>query len=105
MDVVDDISRLKEICKKTPLEELKKFCTKYDDPDYVYKKCTSILHGKYETNWIIIMKKLVGVITNEERKGVKDANKAKFRANKLKVVAIFNANDPLVTEKVIVNTF
>jgi antitoxin component YwqK of YwqJK toxin-antitoxin module len=56
-----------------------------DDPMHVYKSC--------DDTWLVIMRKLLDTITNEGRDNVEDANYAKFRANKLKVIKIINLTD------------
>src|ERR1700757_3705433 len=69
--------------KKNHLDKLKDFCNNFivekDKNQYVYKNCS---------NCIVIMKKLPDTQTNEDRQDVKDMNYAKFRADKLFVVAI-----------------
>lgn len=52
---------------------------------YVYKSC--------QRNWIVVLEKLPDTVTNELRKDVIDARYAKFRADKLKVIMIFNKYD------------
>src|SRR5438128_254473 len=57
-----------------------------DEKDCVFKSCD------YE--WIVVLKKLSDTLTNEDRHCVVDARYAKFRANKLKVMLIFNKLNP-----------
>lgn len=86
--------------KGEKFEELKDKCSKYTGPNYVYKKCEM-----NHVSWIVVMKKTPETKTNEGRKNVKDPDKAKFRANLLSVVEIFNIADPSITEKSISNTY
>src|SRR5437868_2965759 len=51
-------------------------------PDHLYKSC--------QKDYIVVLKKLDDSKTNESRKDVVDARYAKFRANKLQVVRIYN---------------
>lgn len=84
---------LKKMHKKYPYES---------DESYVYKLCYSTTNQK---TWIVIMQKLKETKTNEERKRVYEKMLAKFRADKLKVIEIFNAIDPDETTTMIVNRF
>jgi len=59
------------------------------DPQYVYKKCRD--------DYIVILRKPLFVNTNENRKSVKNPSYAKFRADRLEVVLIFNAIEPTNT--------
>jgi len=59
------------------------------DPQYVYKKCRD--------DYIVILKKPSDIITNENRKSIKNPLYAKFRADKLDVVLIFNTIKPTNT--------
>lgn len=65
------------------------------DPTFVYKSC--------KKNWIIILKILHDTLTNENRLNINNNKCAKFRANKLYVVLIFNKFDPTKTIPDIVN--
>ena len=56
-----------------------------ENPLCVYKLCQS--------EWLVIMEKLPSTKTNETRPNVKNHMYAKFRANKLKVLAIVNVNN------------
>lgn len=63
---------------------------------YVYKSC--------HVDWIIILEKIHGTITNENRSNVVFGKYAKYRANKLKVVLIFNKFNPILTINNITNS-
>uniref|UniRef100_A0A6C0EAG9 Uncharacterized protein n=1 Tax=viral metagenome TaxID=1070528 RepID=A0A6C0EAG9_9ZZZZ len=52
---------------------------------YVYKSCKQ---------YIIILKKLYNTITNENRKGIINADYAKYRGNRFEVILIFNKFNP-----------
>jgi hypothetical protein len=86
---------------ESSLTQFKKICAKYNDSKYVYKKCRD---GE-AIEWIVVLEKIMGTMTNEERKSVHDASKAKFRASKLDVVAIFNLLDPSETENKIISEY
>jgi hypothetical protein len=76
------------------LDHLKNECKQYiEDPECVYKLC--------DNKWLVIMKKLPDTITNELRKDVKNANNAKFRANKLNVLKIINVFDGTTTQSIL----
>ena len=66
------------------MDKLVSFVAKYDDSSYVFKSCSH--------NWIVVLQKLPDTITNESR-SVVDADCAKFRANKLRVVVIIHKFD------------
>jgi hypothetical protein len=68
-----------------------------DDPDCVYKQCRD--------RWIVIMKLLPDTRTNETRNNVRDAQYAKFRANKLKVLVIFSIKNPSKRMRAIINEY
>jgi isocitrate dehydrogenase kinase/phosphatase len=90
------------------LIELLKKCAKYTtNESYVYKICCDILSKKDKTSrkWLVVMKKIKGTQTNEDRSEVADFNHAKFRANKLKVIKIFNKNNPDLTKQSIINKY
>ncbi len=53
----------------------------YPEDEYIYKEC-----GKY----IVVMKLLEDSITNESRKDIFNANYAKYRTNKVKVILIIH---------------
>jgi hypothetical protein len=73
------------------------YCKRYeDDPNVVYKSC-----GDH----IVVLKKLADTITNESRDNVKDRRYAKFRANKLEVLCIFQKNNPREQLETINDTF
>lgn len=59
------------------------------DPRYVYKKCRD--------DYMVILKKPLDIMTNENRKSVKNPLFAKFRADKLDVMLIFNTIEPTKT--------
>lgn len=71
------------------IKRMEEMCAKYiDDPDYVFKMCND--------EWLVVMKKLPTTITNESRKAINiinSANSAMFRADRLMVVDIINANN------------
>lgn len=46
-----------------------------------------------EKMWLVVMEKLEDTKTNESRKDVRNTNRAKFRADKLKVIKIFDMDD------------
>lgn len=58
---------------------------RYKENKYVFKSC------KYD--WIIVLKKLQGTKTNEDREGIVNIDTAKFRANKLLVVDIVHKHN------------
>ncbi|VBB18994.1 hypothetical protein YASMINEVIRUS_1526, partial [Yasminevirus sp. GU-2018] len=69
------------------LLEIYRVYTSYvGDPRYVYKLCSS--------RWIVILEKLPDTLCNEGRSNVIDMKYAKFRADKLLVVMIFEADKP-----------
>ncbi len=78
------------------LDKIKEKYSKYlSDPSYVYKYCRDELKRAI----IILDKSNIGslnnpILTNENRIDVVDSNYAKFRANYLKVVLIFDIDDP-----------
>ena len=53
---------------------------------YVFKSC--------QKEWIVVMERTDGTETNEKRLYVKDKRYAKYRASKLRVIAIINKFDP-----------
>ena len=53
----------------------------YPKNEYIYKGCD---------NYIVVMKLLEDSMTNESRKDIFDANYAKYRTNKVKVILIIN---------------
>jgi antitoxin component YwqK of YwqJK toxin-antitoxin module len=57
----------------------------YHDKGYVFKSC--------DKEWIVVLKKPDGVLTNEGRHDVMDKQYAKFRGNKLLVIDIVNKFD------------
>ena len=65
------------------------------DEETVYKSC--------KKEWIVVLKKLPTTRTNEKRSDVVNSKCAKFRANELKVIGIFNKFDCLKTIKTIGN--
>lgn len=72
------------------LKTIQKFCDKYStDEKYVFKSCKNQPQTSYH-EYIVVMEKLKDTITNEERKDVFDKSYAKFRANRLNVVAILS---------------
>jgi antitoxin component YwqK of YwqJK toxin-antitoxin module len=87
---------------------LLKKCAKYTKSEYyVYKACCDVLSKKdnMSKKWLVVMKKIKGTQTNEDRSEVIYFNNAKFRANKLKVIKIFNKNNPDLTKKFITNKY
>lgn len=87
--------------------EVLKKCEPYvNDCSYVYKLCTHTERESSNIEWFVILQKIPDETkTNEERKNVVDKSYAKFRANKLKVIDIFNVNDPSVSRTHVVNCF
>jgi antitoxin component YwqK of YwqJK toxin-antitoxin module len=89
--------------------------TKYDDylkdPSYVYKYCNGtceIVNELKSKGVIIIMQKVNGdnpTITNESRTNVFYPNYAKFRASHLKVILIFDIDDPDVIYSGVVSSY
>jgi len=76
------------------LELLREFFKNYiSDPKYVYKQCKNYLVSKNFRKWLIVLEKLEDTKTNEDRKDIADKRYAKYRANKLKVVKIFDINN------------
>lgn len=63
--------------------------------NFLFKSC--------ERNWIVVLEKLPDTKTNESRH-VFDERYAKYRANKLKVVLIFNKHSPKETKSEIYNS-
>lgn len=88
------------MCSHMSFEDVQNICKEYqNDEKYMYKVCNN---GKYSLrNWIVVMKKCSHTITNEDRKDIVDKNHAKFRANKLMVVKIFNVNSGTCVEYVV----
>src|SRR5579872_3991989 len=76
------------------LDVLKIVLKDYINSKYVFKKCVNMYDTDKSRKWLVILEKLEDTKTNEDRKNVIDKNFAKFRANKLKVIAIFNINNP-----------
>lgn len=66
------------------------------DKDYVFKSCCR--------EWIVVMEKLPDTITNETRTNIDDVLIEKYRANKLRVLLIFNKFDPTETKMEIFNS-
>src|SRR5947209_6978019 len=56
------------------------------DDECVFKSC--------EYKWIVVLNMLPDTLTNENRRGIINKHYAKFRANKLKVILIFNKLNP-----------
>jgi hypothetical protein len=54
---------------------------------------------------MVILKKRKNTITNENRKNVVNKYHAKFRADRLDVICIFNINDPKVTKQFVNNVY
>ena len=72
-------------CVTNRLPEIKKLFAQFiEDSNYVYKRC--------KDNIIVILEKLNDTYTNEIKK-VNNSKFAKYRANKLKVLCIFNMYD------------
>jgi hypothetical protein len=71
------------------LEEIKYKYAKYLNSNYVFKLCEND-----SVKTIVILQKLKNTKTNESRKDIIDAKYAKFRADKLLVVLIFDINNP-----------
>jgi antitoxin component YwqK of YwqJK toxin-antitoxin module len=65
-----------------------------NNPDYVYKMCID----KDNNPWFVVLKKCADTLTNESRE-VDDSNHAKYRANHLLVVDIFNPDNPNITSE------
>jgi hypothetical protein len=74
------------------LDKIKLLYQQYiNNPSYVCKVCGNPYDDKF---YIIILQKMGKTLTNESRKNVINPKYAKFRANCLKVILIFNVNDP-----------
>lgn len=111
-NIEDGLALLSEISWNETFAKIKNKCKEIEDSedndsdDIVYKKITNVYHS-----WIIIMKKIPktklseGTITNEEREGIKDKTRAKFRANKLKVIGIINIENPSEKESKIIGSY
>jgi hypothetical protein len=87
------------------LDKIKeKYKTYLESSKYVFKYCKeySYINHKYNDT-IIILQKLEDTLTNESRKDVVDEKYAKFRANKLLVVLIFDINDLNIEYESIIN--
>lgn len=77
------------------LNKILKKCSTYStDDSYVFK---------IVKEWMIVMQKLETTKTNELRKDVVDSRYAKFRANELRVIEIFNMKDTKSVRKSITN--
>lgn len=91
------------------LHSLQKICRRFENKEeYVFKSCNNSFSNKDPNTrkWLVIMKKVPGVtLTNESRKDVSDRRYAKFRANKLLVIAIINMRQPTLRRKFIRNCF
>lgn len=80
------------------LEKCVKRCSRYlDDPMFVYKMCNGM--------WIVVLQKLESQMTstNEARDDVSCKSFAKYRANKLRVIDIFDADNVDMDTKSITN--
>src|SRR5579872_6315550 len=86
---------------KQLLEICKEYCS---DSSYVYKLCNNN-HYRVERKWLVVLKKLDDTITNEHRTGIVNDYFAKYRANKLKVIKIFDITNPDITRYKVVNLF
>lgn len=85
MDTIEQINLIKH-----------KYDTYVSNIKYVWKSC--------KRDWIIIMEKMNDTIKNETRL-VYNSDYAKYRANKLKVICIFNKFDPNITLSEIENKY
>lgn len=88
--------------KNTKLQIILELYKEYIADNYVYKVCNNS-DGKRK--WIVILHKFTRTKTNEERSDVVNNNYAKFRANKLQVIKIFDMNEPTVTIDVVKNKY
>lgn len=89
------------------LNRISEACKKYSEDDsYVYKTCHNVPNTSHifglKREWMVILKKVKSTITNEDRHVV-DSKYAHYRANKLKVVEIFNINNPNIKKKSVTN--
>lgn len=81
-------------------------CKEYiKDSSFVYKLCISNNDKDKKRKWMVVMQKLDKTITNEKRDNVHNEDYAKFRANFLKVIKIFNVNDPTKIRTSIENVY
>jgi antitoxin component YwqK of YwqJK toxin-antitoxin module len=89
------------------LKKIKRLYKEYINSRYVYKKCSDYSESEIDKSkkWLIIMEKLDDTISNEERNDVFDKKYAMFRCNKIKVIEIFNANDPELKKDKIINMY
>ena len=71
-------------------------------PAFVFKNDCNLVYKSCEKNWIVVMRK-DDCVTNESRT-VKNPMFAKYRANRLFVVKIFNKLNPLVTRSRVSST-
>lgn len=102
------MSFLNKKSKRDNFSELYKLCYKYTkNNSYVYKSCCDVSDGGGDTEreWLVILQKLNDTKTNEMRNNIVDKNCAKFRANKLKVIKIFNMINPKITKEFVINKF
>lgn len=89
-------------------KKVEKKCKEYEDEncENVFKKIKDAYNS-----WIVILRKISNTaheestITNEDRKGIKDSSRAKYRANKLKVIMIINMQNPSITEKMVIGKY
>lgn len=79
------------------VESILKFYPQFIDSDYVFKSCQGA--------WIVVLEKLSDTLTNETRDNIVEKQYAKYRADKLKVIMIFNKHNPSQTKKEVVNSF
>jgi antitoxin component YwqK of YwqJK toxin-antitoxin module len=90
------------------LEEIKTIYGHYNEnPIYCYKICQDLqlLERQGQDRYIVIMKKIPGTLTNENRTNVIDARYAKFRADRLEVCVIFDVNNPSEKIEHVINIF
>jgi hypothetical protein len=78
---------------------------KYSDVKYVFKKCIDLGDEDNDRRWLVVLEKLSDTRTNEKRRGIHDSKFAKFRADKLKVIEIFDVNNLNVDRKSITNVY
>jgi antitoxin component YwqK of YwqJK toxin-antitoxin module len=93
------------------LEEILELYKKYIKCDsYFYKIChdLSSISDKRDDRWLVIMKKTNNTKTNEARSNIPNeecTKYAKFRANELEVVEIFDAKNPYTTQSYIIHSY
>lgn len=77
---------------KEHYDRLYKHIGKYiDDSNYVYKTCI-----RCDNEYLIVLKRDPGTITNEKRDGIVDSSKAMHLGSKFEIAAITLVNDPTI---------